>query len=199
MNLLIIYAKPKNTMLAQILSIPTRIPIINIFWADLLKLNPDLKNQSVNIRLIRDPDVNACAFEDGTIYVNIGLIAKYNTEAEIAAVLGHELGHVNLNHSYKNYLAYKKHYKSAYSFRSGFGESTQAASSDLISLEKESDEYSMELLNKSMFNNTSMCSVQSKFIELQEKYEASHDTKKKELRLFIYAPFKQKQAKESWK
>ena len=42
---------------------------------------------------------NAFAAPGGYIYVTRGLLAMANSEAELATVLGHELGHVNARHS----------------------------------------------------------------------------------------------------
>lgn len=58
---------------------------------------------SVKIKIVRDADFNASCREDGTIFVNIGFLAGINTEAELAAVLCHELGHYLFFHSYKSY------------------------------------------------------------------------------------------------
>jgi predicted Zn-dependent protease len=51
------------------------------------------------------PEVNAFALPGGYIYVTRGLIAYLNSEAELAAVLGHELGHVTARHSVKQITA----------------------------------------------------------------------------------------------
>lgn len=45
------------------------------------------------------PVVNAFALPGGYIYVTRGALAMMNSEAELAAVLAHELGHVNARHS----------------------------------------------------------------------------------------------------
>ncbi len=45
--------------------------------------------------------VNAFAAPGGYIYITRGLLALLNSEAELATVLGHELGHVNARHSAK--------------------------------------------------------------------------------------------------
>lgn len=45
------------------------------------------------------PIVNALALPGGEIFVTRGLMALANSEAELAGVLGHELGHVNARHS----------------------------------------------------------------------------------------------------
>jgi beta-barrel assembly-enhancing protease len=43
--------------------------------------------------------VNAYAFPGGTIAATRGILLKLNNEAELAALLGHELGHVNSRHA----------------------------------------------------------------------------------------------------
>lgn len=49
--------------------------------------------------LVDSPDINAFALPGGYIYINRGLLAYLNSEAELAAVLGHEVGHVTARHS----------------------------------------------------------------------------------------------------
>ncbi|HXF96588.1 MAG TPA: M48 family metalloprotease, partial [Gemmatimonadales bacterium] len=50
-------------------------------------------------RVVDDPVVNAFALPGGYIYVTRGILAHFNSEAELAAVLGHEIGHVTARHS----------------------------------------------------------------------------------------------------
>jgi predicted Zn-dependent protease len=45
------------------------------------------------------PEVNAFALPGGRVYVTRGLLAYLNSEAELAAVLGHEIGHVTARHA----------------------------------------------------------------------------------------------------
>jgi predicted Zn-dependent protease len=49
--------------------------------------------------VLDSPVVNAFAVPGGSVYVTRGILAMMNSEAELAAVLGHELGHVNARHS----------------------------------------------------------------------------------------------------
>jgi predicted Zn-dependent protease len=49
--------------------------------------------------ILDTPVANAFAVPGGYIYVTRGLLAMMNSEAELAAVVGHELGHVNARHS----------------------------------------------------------------------------------------------------
>lgn len=51
------------------------------------------------------PDVNAFALPGGYIYITRGILAYLNSEAELAAVLGHEVGHVTARHSVRQYSA----------------------------------------------------------------------------------------------
>lgn len=44
-------------------------------------------------------DVNAFALPGGYVYITRGLLAYLNSEAQLAAVLGHEIGHVTARHS----------------------------------------------------------------------------------------------------
>lgn len=49
--------------------------------------------------VVDSPDINAFALPGGYIYITRGILAYLNSEAELAAVLGHELGHVTARHS----------------------------------------------------------------------------------------------------
>ncbi|HPJ97517.1 MAG TPA: M48 family metalloprotease, partial [Syntrophales bacterium] len=48
--------------------------------------------------IVKDSSVNAFATPGGYVYVNRGLIALVDTEGELAAVLAHEIAHVNARH-----------------------------------------------------------------------------------------------------
>ncbi len=49
--------------------------------------------------------INAFALPGGYIYITRGLLAYLNSEAELAAVLGHEIGHVTARHSVRQHSA----------------------------------------------------------------------------------------------
>jgi predicted Zn-dependent protease len=49
--------------------------------------------------LLDDSAVNAFAMPGGYIYITRGIIAHLNSEAQLAGVLGHEIGHVTARHS----------------------------------------------------------------------------------------------------
>ncbi|MFK7830991.1 MAG: M48 family metalloprotease [Congregibacter sp.] len=56
---------------------------------------PDLK---FTFTVIDEPEINAFATPGGFVYVNRGLIAYLNNEAELAGVIGHEIAHVTARH-----------------------------------------------------------------------------------------------------
>ncbi len=56
-------------------------------------------NLQYNIRVVDSPVVNAFAVPGGYIYLTRGILAQFNNEAELAGVLGHEMGHVTARHS----------------------------------------------------------------------------------------------------
>ncbi|MGH1344843.1 MAG: M48 family metalloprotease [Nannocystales bacterium] len=49
-------------------------------------------------RLLDDPGVNAFALPGGIVYITRGLVTHLNSEAELAAVLSHEIAHVTALH-----------------------------------------------------------------------------------------------------
>jgi predicted Zn-dependent protease len=50
-------------------------------------------------RVVDDPAINAFALPGGFIYVTRGIMAHMTSEAQLATVLGHEIGHVTARHS----------------------------------------------------------------------------------------------------
>ena len=53
--------------------------------------------------VLDSPDINAFALPGGYIYINRGLMSYLSNEEELAAVLGHEIGHVTARHSVRQY------------------------------------------------------------------------------------------------
>lgn len=63
-----------------------------------LVANSDEPGMSFTFTVIDSPDINAFALPGGFIYINRGLLAYLENEAELAGVLAHEIGHVTASH-----------------------------------------------------------------------------------------------------
>lgn len=57
---------------------------------------PDLE---WHFRLLDSPVVNAFAIPGGYVYITRGILAAMNSEAQLAGVIGHEIGHVTARHT----------------------------------------------------------------------------------------------------
>ncbi len=57
---------------------------------------PDLE---YTFNIIDSPEINAFALPGGYVYVNRGLLTFMNSEAQLAAVLAHEIGHITARHA----------------------------------------------------------------------------------------------------
>ncbi len=64
-----------------------------------LVTNTHRPNVPYSFRGVNATYVNAYAFPGGSIAVTRGILLKLNNEAELAGLLGHELGHVNARHT----------------------------------------------------------------------------------------------------
>ena len=116
------------------------------------------------LTVLDTPVVNAFASPGGYIYITRGLLALANDEAEIAAVLAHELGHLNARHSAKRQNAAERTTflggilgslaDSSYladSLRRGAARSVAAYSRDQ---ELEADKLGMSIASKSQYDPT---------------------------------------------
>lgn len=63
----------------------------------------ELPNLPWTFTVLNATDVNAFALPGGYVYVTRGLLALASNEAELAGVLGHEIGHVTARHTAQRY------------------------------------------------------------------------------------------------
>lgn len=73
---------------------------INVLGDSIAKL-ADGRDLDWHFRIVDSREVNAFAIPGGYIYVNRGLIERTTNMAQLAGVLGHEIGHVTQRHSVK--------------------------------------------------------------------------------------------------
>ena len=68
------------------------------------KLVSNLSDKEFNkyfFKVVDSSEINAFALPGGYIYVTRGILATVNSEAELAGILGHEIGHVTQHHGAK--------------------------------------------------------------------------------------------------
>ncbi|MGE0566341.1 MAG: M48 family metallopeptidase [Bacteroidia bacterium] len=74
-------------------------------------LPSNLQKKKIRAYIGRSSAINAYCLYDGTMIVNIGLIAEVKNEAALASIMGHELAHYIKNHiekGYRNSVSTKK-------------------------------------------------------------------------------------------
>lgn len=70
---------------------------------DLLAQTSERPDVNFTFTVLDSPIVNAFALPGGYVYVTRGLLALANTEAEVAGVLAHEIGHITARHTAERY------------------------------------------------------------------------------------------------
>src|SRR6201999_4083362 len=77
-------------------------PNINAYVSEIgnkVAQNAERKDVSYTFTVLNSEEINAFALPGGYVYVTRGLVSLANNEAELAGVLGHEIGHVNARHT----------------------------------------------------------------------------------------------------
>jgi predicted Zn-dependent protease len=64
-----------------------------------LAANSHRAHLTYHFTILDSPDINAFALPGGYVYITRGIMAYLDSEAELAGVLGHEIGHVTARHS----------------------------------------------------------------------------------------------------
>ena len=70
--------------------------------------NTSLSRADVKFTILDRPDANAYALPEGNIFITRGILALINSEAELAAILGHEIAHLEEEHTKKIGAAARK-------------------------------------------------------------------------------------------
>lgn len=64
-----------------------------------LAAHTERPNLPWSYQVVNEPVVNAFALPGGPVFITRGILAHFNSEAEMASVLGHESGHIAARHS----------------------------------------------------------------------------------------------------
>lgn len=116
------------------------------------RLYPEFKGK-IQVHIYDSTQLNAFALSNGSIYFNIGLLARIENEAQLAAVLGHEAAHFIERHSFRQRVSAKN--LSAFAV-SGIPFSSLAAISSISGfsrdLEREADQKGYERLVKAGYD-----------------------------------------------
>jgi predicted Zn-dependent protease len=130
------------------------------------------------VRVLESSLVNAFALPGGYIVLNTGLIEISENPEEVAAVLGHEIGHVENKHVIDNIIR-ELGMGIILAVISGgdpilIGEASKMLASSYFSREqeKEADDFSLDLLEKANTNPRYMASI---FRKMKEKSEIKED------------------------
>jgi len=142
---------------------------------------PDLQ---IQIKVIKDPNLNAFAYPNGVIYIHSGILARMDNEAQLAALLSHEMTHCTHRHSLrvirsiKDRPAYIAAVQSTLAKIAAVQEvarllgatgSMAAVSGYTRELESEADQVGLDLMAKANYDSTEALKL---FEHLKQEIEA---------------------------
>ena len=121
----------------------------------------------IRVKVIKNAYMNAFAYPNGLIYIHTGLLARMDNEAQLAAVLAHEITHCTHRHALRSF----RHFRDRRSFMTGvqqaviankglqklagnigFTEPLVAVSEYTRELEAEADRVGIELMIRAGYN-----------------------------------------------
>jgi Zn-dependent protease with chaperone function len=123
---------------------------------------PDPVNVKWQFHVLREPIPNAFALPNGSIYVNTGLLAVLENEAQLASVLAHEETHVLKRHSYFENRKYRKKALTGNILSGVLGSNVPTAILEGTlygysrELEKEADLHAVDLVNDANYSTEEM-------------------------------------------
>lgn len=124
----------------------------------LLAHDLDLRNK-LNIYVVKSPAVNAFATDRGSIFINVGLLARLEDEAQLAYILAHEIVHYTEKHNIQTYVEFAKiERKNSYQ-RSRNYERLVEKNNYSKDLERESDDKGLDIFLKSGYSYESLLRV----------------------------------------
>lgn len=140
--------------------------IDSALWVILTRLEKQIEQSEYDyiIKVIDSPEINAFTIPGGRIYINRGLISFCDSPEQLAAVLAHEIGHVEKRHTVSK-LIKEFGINLLFTILSGgdmiltrdlFHEAASTAFDR--SYEKEADQFALELLEKAKISPAAIAS-----------------------------------------
>ena len=144
-------------------------------------VTPDFE---VQIKVLKDPNLNAFAYPNGVIYIHSGILARMDNEAQLAALLSHEITHCTHRHSFRvmrsikdrpAYIAAVQNTLAKISAVQGVARllgatgSMAAVSGYTRELESEADQVGLDLMAKANYDSTEALRL---FEHLKQEIEA---------------------------
>jgi len=86
---------------------PALTAYVNEVAQKLIPHNVEEKGLSIEVKIIKNPLLNAFAYPNGVIYVHTGILAKMDNEAQLSTLLGHEMTHVTHRHAVQQFRTVK--------------------------------------------------------------------------------------------
>jgi len=86
---------------------PALTAYVNEVTQKLIPDNVKEKELSIDVKIIKNPLLNAFAYPNGAIYVHTGILAKMDNEAQLSTLLGHEMTHVTHRHAVRQFRTVK--------------------------------------------------------------------------------------------
>lgn len=129
---------------------------VNKVGVELLKNHQELQGK-IKFFVYRSPYVNAFSTQKGYIFINIGLIAQLDDEAQLAYILAHEIVHFMKNHGINQYVENRKMEDK----KGGYKKMDENQKEFLYYYRSKTDEFEADTLGLSEFIIQSKYSLQS--------------------------------------
>lgn len=131
-----------------------------------LAANSDWPDIEYHFFIVDSPGINAFALPGGYIYINRGLMSYLTSEAQLAAVLAHEIAHVTQHHAVRRRSKQRLGDAAAFvasvlTWNSNVGQAIQLENAALVSgygreMELEADEYGAVYMYRSGYDPNAM-------------------------------------------
>lgn len=127
--------------------------------ADKLLAHDSELRKELKFYVVKSPTVNAFATDRGSIFINIGLLARLENEAQLAYILAHEVVHFQEKHNVQTYVEYAKIERQNSYQRTRNYERLVDKNNYSKELEREADDKGLDIFLKSGYSYDAILSV----------------------------------------